>query len=123
MRGFDGWGIEDEIRITDEAGNARALSHAMRVFDAAAHHWTTTTLDVYRATVTTSTAEWKGGQMTTTSRGTDADGQRYITRTRYYDIKPGSFRFQQDRSVDDGKTWDEGVLKIDAKRVAAVAPR
>ena len=30
------------------------------------------------------------------------------SRTRFYDITPTSFRFQQDRSYDDGKTWTEG---------------
>jgi hypothetical protein len=30
---------------------------------------------------------------------------------------------QQDRSLDDGKTWTEAVLRIDAKRVATTAPR
>jgi hypothetical protein len=30
---------------------------------------------------------------------------------------------QQDRSYDAGRTWTEGFLKIEAKRVAAVAPR
>ncbi len=44
-----------------------------------------------------------------------------MTRTRYYDITADAFRMQQDRSTDNGKTWEEGVLTIDAKRVAASA--
>jgi hypothetical protein len=122
-RGLDGFGIEDELRLTDEAGNPRSLAHAVRAYDPAAHHWNTTLLDVYRSVFTSSTAEWKDGQMVVTGRGTDGDGKPYLARTRFYDIRQVSFRYQSDRSYDDGKTWTEGVLKIEAKRTAATAPR
>ena len=122
-RGLDGWGVEDELRITDNSGNPRSLSHAVRVYDATAHKWNSSSLDVYRGTFASSTGEWKDNQMTATSRGVDSDGKAYVTRTRYYDITPVSFRVQQDRSFDDGKTWTQGVLKIEAKRVSGTAPR
>jgi hypothetical protein len=61
--------------------------------------------------------------MNQSSRGTDEQGKAYLTRTRFYDITPTSFRFRQDRSSDEGKTWTEGILAIEAKRVAASAPR
>ena len=122
-RGLDGWGIEDELRITDEAGNPVALSAATRVWDAAASRWTYTVLDVYRARFSAGTAEWRGGEMLLSSTGTDPDGRPSRSRTRIHEIKPDSFRFQQDRSADDGKTWTEGTLRITAKRVGATAPR
>lgn len=122
-RGLDGWGIEDELRLTDESGNPRSLSHALRVYDANAKQWSTSMLDVYRGSFTASTSEWSGREMVSTSRATDAADKTVVTRTRYYDITPASFRFQQDRSADGGRTWTEGVLRIDAKRVAATAPR
>ena len=122
-RAFDGFGVEDEMRITDESGNPKALSHAMRYYDAAAQRWSTTSLDVYRGVFTTSTALWRDGTMTVNSRGTDAEGKPYLSRARYTDITPTGFRFRQDRSTDNGVTWQEGVLSIEAKRVAAVAPR
>src|SRR5215212_7990315 len=31
-RAFDGRGLEDELRITDAAGNPRSLSHSVRIF-------------------------------------------------------------------------------------------
>ncbi len=52
---------------------------------------------------------------------TDAEGKPAITRTRYYDIGADSFHMQQDRSTDNGQTWEESVLTIDAKRAAASA--
>lgn len=122
-RALDGFGIEDELRLTDEAGNPRLLANAVRLFDRNARHWSCTTLDVYRGQFQASTGEWKGGQMTFIANATDADGKAYVARTSFYEIKPQSFRWRQDRSYDGGKTWDEGTLQIEARRVAAAAPR
>jgi hypothetical protein len=121
-RAFDGFGVEDELRISDESGNPRTLAHALRVYDGAARHWTNTTLDVYRATFVSSAAEWSTGQMTSTSRGTDKDGKAYVARARFSDITPTSFRYLQERSMDEGRTWTE-TLRIQAKRTAASATR
>ncbi len=121
-RALDGWGVEDELRISDASGNPRTLSHAVRFYDATARHWTTSSIDVYRAVVLSSTAEWSQGQMTTSSRGTDADGKAYVARARFSDITPTSFRFVQERSTDDGRTWAE-TLRILAKRTAPTAAR
>jgi len=122
-RAMDGFGIEDELRVTDASGNPRTLSHAIRYYDATSKRWMATAVDVYRGVFSTSTGEWRDNAMTTTSRGTDADGKPYLSRARYYDITSTSFKFRQDRSMDDGKTWKEGVLTIEAKRVAATASR
>ena len=121
-RAFDGFGVEDELRISDESGNPKTLAHATRVYDAAGRRWTTSTLDVYRATFGASTAEWAENRMTSTSRGTDKDGKPFVTRTRFSDITPTSFRFVQERSTDDGRTWTE-TLRIQAKRTAPTAAR
>ncbi len=122
-RAFDGFGIEDELRITDEAGNPVSLSHAMRFYDRAARTWSLATLDVYRAKLSNATAEWKEGRMSQSSRGTDQEGKPVLFRSRFSDITPTTFRWQQDRSSDDGKSWAEGTLRIEAKRLAATAPR
>ena len=122
-RALDGFGVEDELRITDEAGNPRSLTHAVRYYDATAKRWLTSTIDVYRGVFTSSTGEWKDNALTTTSRGTDAEGKAYLSRARYFDITPTSFKYRADRSMDEGRTWTEGVLTIEAKRVAAAAPR
>lgn len=122
-RGLDGFGIEDEVRLTDSSGNPRALTHTLRIYDSTAKRWSVSALDVYRATFTQASAEWRDGQMHASSQGTDQEGKAYVSRSRFYDIKPDGFRLQQDRSYDAGRTWTEGFLKIEAKRVAAVAPR
>jgi hypothetical protein len=123
-RALEGWGIEDEMRIVDESGNPRALTHFLRVYDAAGRGWKVAAADAYRGVITTSNAKWTGAAMELSSgaTATDADGKKYVTRTRITDITPTSLKYVQERSSDGGTKW-EATLKIDAKRTAAVAPR
>ena len=122
-RALDGFGITDELRITDEAGNPVSLAHNVRFYDASARRWTISTLDPYRGQLSTATAQWRDGKMHLSSRGKDVQGRAYVNRTRIEAITPTSFRLQQDRSYDGGKSWDEGALRIEARRVAAAARR
>lgn len=121
-RALDGWGVTDELRITDAAGNPRSFTHAVRLYDATARRWRIAGVDVYRGVVTSTTAEWKDGVMTIMSTGNDAEGKNFVSRTRYSDLTATSFKFRQERSYNDGGKW-ETTLSIDAKRVAAIAPR
>ncbi|MFN8580315.1 MAG: hypothetical protein U0163_04965 [Gemmatimonadaceae bacterium] len=122
-KAFDGWGIEDELRILDGSGNPQALSQALRVFDPASGQWSQTLLDVYRTRFGASTGQWKDGEMHISGSSTATDGTTTVSRTRFFAITANSFKYATDRSTDNGKTWDEGVLTIEAKRVAATAPR
>jgi hypothetical protein len=121
-REFDGWGVEDELRITDGSGNPIGLSHAMRYYDATAKKWKSVGLDVYRGAISNAVAEMRGTVMVSNSSGRDPEGKAYLSRARYADITPNSFTFLQERSTDNGKTWDES-LTIEAKRTASLAPR
>jgi hypothetical protein len=122
-RAVDGFGIEDEMRITDRSGNPSALGQTLRVYSANERRWILTAVDAYRGKASSASGEWKGSEMVLIGQGTSEEGKPTQTRTRFFDITPSSFRYQQDRSSDGGRSWDEGVLKITAKRVAAVAPR
>jgi hypothetical protein len=122
-RGFDGFGVEDEMRIADASGNPMSLNRALRVYDRNQNRWTIVGLDVYRARPSNSTATWNGSEMRIDGSGTDGEGKAYLSRTRYFGIGSDAFRMQQDRSYDNGQTWEEAALAIEAKRVAASAPR
>lgn len=122
-RAVDGFGIEDELRIVDGSGNPNSLSHTMRVYAAAQGKWTQTAIDVYRVRWTTATGEWKDGAMQLRSAGRDAEGNAYVQRVRFYDITPTTFKYQADRSMDGERTWETAVLRMEATRVAATAPR
>jgi hypothetical protein len=122
-RAFDGRGIDDELRIVDASGNPATLAHAQRIYDPAAKRWLVSSLDVYRARFSSATAQWKDGEMQVDGSATHPDGKPMLTRTRFHSIGADAFRMRQDRSTDNGVTWDEGALVIVAKRVAPKAPR
>ena len=122
-RSFDGFGIEDELRVADASGNPMSLNEGLRVFDRNQNRWTVVGVDVYRARVSNSTAQWNGSEMRVGGSGVDGEGKAYVSRTRYFGIGPDAFRMQQDLSYDNGQSWDEATLAIEAKRVAAAAAR
>ena len=122
-RAFDGWGIEDEIRLTDKAGNPRLLTHATRYYEVSTRHWAIASIDVYKGVSGQSTAEFRNGDLIVSGRGTDDDGKAYVSKGTFNKITANSFSYRLDRSFDSGKTWTEGVTVIAAKRVAATAPR
>ena len=122
-RAFDGFGVDDEVRVVDGGGNPINLSRALRVYDAKAHRWVVETLDVYSARFGAATAQWQGGEMQVTGNGVMPDGKAYLSRSRFYEIAPDHFKMRQDRSYDNGATWEEGAIAITAKRVAAKAQR
>ena len=122
-KSLDGWGVTDELRLVDASGNPRTFGAAVRLYDAANKRWMVQAFEVYRAIASSATGEWKDGTMVLAGRGTDADGKPTMIRTTFSKITATSFTMQQDRSTDDGRTWTEATLTIEAKKVAAVAPR
>ena len=122
-KGMEGWGVEDELRIVDASGNPRTLLHALRVYDRESKRWKHVAVDVYKGVVTQSTATWDGSAMVVAGQGTDGEGKAYISRGRFSEITPTSFKYRLDRSYDQGKSWTDGVITIVAKRSAATAPR
>jgi hypothetical protein len=123
MRALDGWGTEDELRISDASGNPIAYTHFLRIYDPRAHRWTVTAIDVYRQGVTTYTAQKSGNEMLALADGTDPDGKPYRTRTHFTDITATGFHFSQDVSHDGGATWDEGHLVMDATRESGTSTK
>lgn len=120
-RVLDGRAIEDETRIVDGSGNPISLSRALRVWSGDAARWKVAAIDAYHARSSESTGVLRDGELRMEGRSTDAAGKPVLTRTRYYEIRADGFRMQQDRSTDDGATWEEAVLTIDARRTAATA--
>ncbi len=122
-RALDGWGLEDELRLTDASGNPLLLQHTVRFYDRTARRWTNSAIDVYKGVSSQTTAERRGADVIVSGRGTDEEGRPYISRGTFTKVTASAFTYRLDRSTDSGKSWTEGVLVIDAKRVAAAAPR
>jgi len=122
-RSADGLGVDDEMRIVDGSGNPISLNRAHRTWIAAQKHWKVSGSDVLHKTSSEATGQWIGGEMHLSGQSADTDGTSIWTRTRYFAITSSSFRMQQDRSKDNGRTWDEAMVTIDARRVTATAAR
>lgn len=122
-RAFEGFGIEDELRVTDGSGNPASLALAQRIFDTKNRRWLISSLDVYRQRFSSATAQWQDGEMRASGQGQSSEGRPFISRSRFHEITPERFRMSQDRSFDEGRSWEEGVLTISARRVAAKAVR
>ena len=122
-RAFEGFGIEDELRVTDGSGNPASLALAQRIFDTKNRRWLISSLDVYRQRFSSATAQWQDGEMRASGQGHSSEGRPFISRSRFHEITPERFRMSQDRSFDEGRSWEEGVLTISARRVAAKAVR
>lgn len=120
-RVLDGLGIEDEMRIVDASGNPLSLSRALRIYGKADARWQVSGVDAYRGRISLSTGTMQGAEMHMDGQFTDPQEKPTLTRTRYFDITADSFHMQQDRSTDNGQSWEEGALTIDAKRTAANA--
>jgi len=120
-RSANGLGIEDESRIIDGSGNPVSVMRSQRTWVAADKRWKISGLDTLRKRNSSATGRWTGSEMQVIGSYVDEDGTPTRTRTRYCQITPNSFRMIQDRSTDNGKSWDEGMLTIDAKRSSSVA--
>ena len=119
-RAAHGLGIEDEMRIVDASGNPISLTRAQRVYAVAEGVWNISGHDVTRGRTSDAKGKWLDGEMHVDGHFTDAGG-KILTRTRFYGITADAFHMLQDRSTDNGQTWEKGSLTIDAKRVAATA--
>lgn len=122
-KAFDGHGLDDELRIIDASGNPVSLNHSQRIFDTRARRWLVNGLDVYRARFGSSSGTWQDGELRLEGSGQGNDGQPVLTRTRFMEITADRFRMRQDRSRDNGATWEEGTLTVVARRVSRKAAR
>ncbi len=117
-RSIDGSGVEDDMHIVDGSGNPLSSNHTRRVYDTVRQRWSISGKDIQNGRSSAASGQWLNGEMHLDGQFVEAEGKTTLTRTRYYDISASGFHMQQDRSTDNGQTWDEAVLTIDAKRAA-----
>ncbi len=114
-------GLEDELAVVDASGNPRSTSRSRRVYDATSARWNISNIDAYDVRQGSAQGRQEAGEMRVDGSYTEGS-EKTLTRSRYFAVTADAFRFTQDRSYDDGATWDEGVFAYDAKRIAAAAP-
>jgi hypothetical protein len=116
-------GIDDELRLTDASGNPMLLAARDARLRRHRPALIVATLDVFRATLVSSTAQWSNGMMHFEGAGTDGEGRPYRSRGRFPGDRTRCLHVPRRRSYDDGKTWTEDFPAHRRERVAAVAPR
>lgn len=112
----DGRGIEDELRLTDASGNPLSSVQSTRIFSREENCWKITVLDAHDGRAQPSTGHWHGGEMVVTGSSTDHEGKRYRSRTHFNAITSTGFHMVQDRSYDEGKTWETAFVTLNAIR-------
>lgn len=117
-KAFDGFGIIDEWRMLGPAGETFTLAATFRIYDPRLERWTLRLLNVFQARWEEQSARWEDGQMRLEWAGTDQAGRPFRMRARYFDIRADRFSWRADRSYDDGRTWVEDFLTIEATRRA-----
>lgn len=112
----DGRGIIDEFRALDGAGNVAYYGVTIRTWNAEARRWDIFFVDRGPdgrwGDPQIGEARFEAGEMHLTQAGPHS-----MIRVRYYDIRPESFRWIADRSLDGGQTWNVGDTTIEARRV------
>jgi len=116
-RTADGEGIADELTLTNAAGTTVSAVHFTRSFSREENCWKIQGRDAYKGALPPATARRQGDEMLVTSSGTTPEGKHYRNRTHYLAITPTAFRMVQDRSYDEGKTWDTGAVTLDVRRM------
>ncbi|MEO5624985.1 MAG: hypothetical protein ABIQ70_03110 [Dokdonella sp.] len=121
VRAADGLGVVDDLRVVDGSGNPLSSNHSVRTYVEAEAQWKISGGDTANKRDSEAHGHLRDGVMILEGRYTDSEGNITLTRTRYLDITAGGFRMQQDRSTDNGQSWDENALTIDAKRPTSAA--
>lgn len=117
---LDGMAIADEMRMSAADGGA-IQGMSLRFFNSGNNSWTIEFLNFNRSflrkqvNANVGAVTQEGAQIIVSQTGPDGGPGREI----YTLIDPDHFTYRMDFSAGDAQTWDEGVVKIDMKRVEA----
>ena len=99
---LDGHALQDLwISYPDHAGEERTIGTSVRFFDAQAGKWRVIFVAPAQGAITTVEGGAEEGRIVL--RGTSASGG--LLRWSFNDIRPDSFTWRGEKSLDGGKTW------------------
>jgi len=108
----DGSHILDEYRIVADGGETLYVSTTLRAFNATTRIWDLVSAERGTGLQDTGTARKVGDEMHIDQRFGPS-----LWRIRYYDIRPDGFSWVADVSMDEGATWHQAHLRIQARRI------
>ncbi len=109
--------VLDEFRIVSPEGETWYVTTTLRAYNAAADRWELVGMDEWNGLQDMGTARRVGDEVHIEQRFGVISPEPSLWRIRYYDIRPDRFSWRADRSPDDGTTWVENHMRIEARRI------
>jgi hypothetical protein len=98
--------IVDDFKAYAPTGQVISSYVTLRTYSETNHRWEMTGLAALQPAVNAEWfGEWKGGEMLMSAAGKDPAGNVVRTKIRFFHIAKGSFEWESQVSLDDGKTW------------------
>ncbi|MCB0279741.1 MAG: hypothetical protein KDD94_09580 [Calditrichaeota bacterium] len=109
--------VADDFRVDTPNGAIAFLGSTFRTYNPDSDSWSMQFYDAVKG-------EWGeafSGKRTEDMVMIDASGKdaygSFLAKIAFYDIKEDSFKWKEDRSYDNGKTWIKNTSVIEATRV------
>ena len=117
VRLAEGAQVYDEYRIVGDSGQTYYVTTTLRVYNAALDQWELVSMDPGSGLGNAGTGHKVDAEMHIEQRFGVGTASPSLWRIRYYDIGPDHFKWNADRSTDDGRTWTTGFQTIEARRI------
>lgn len=117
VRLAEGAQILDEYRVVGDGGETYYASSTLRSYNAILDQWELVSAEGGTGLQNIGTARRVGTEMQIEQKFGVMSEKPSLWRIRYYNIKPDSFSWTADRSLDGGKTWEKNHLQIEARRI------
>jgi hypothetical protein len=118
VRLAEGAQVLDEYRVVSETGDETwYASSTIRSYNAVLDQWELISAETGTGLQNFGTAHRIGDEVHIEQKFGVMGTKPSVLRIRYYNIKPDSFSWTADRSMDGGKTWEKDHLSIEARRI------
>jgi len=109
--------ILDEYRIVGDKGETIYVTTTVRAYNAVLDRWELMGMDEGNGLNDVGTAQRVGNEMHIEQKFGVMTPNPTIRKIRYYAIRPDAFSWTSDLSRDNGKTWINDELQIEARRI------
>jgi hypothetical protein len=114
--------ILDEYRVVGDNDATIYATRTLRAYNAVLDQWELVSTDQGTGLQNLGTGHRDGAEMHIEQKFGFGTPTPSIWRIRYHDIRPDSFSWAADRSVDGGKTWTANFQLIEARRTGPPRP-
>ena len=108
--------ILDEYRVIGDAGETYYVTTTLRNYNSVLDRWELVGADAGTGLQNMGTGHKVGAEMHIEQKFGVTSDKPSIWKIRYYNIRPDSFSWSADRSMDGGKTWVKNFQTIEARR-------